>query len=338
MDPILDLEIVRTAEGGYCCDWQGAWARAPVTIHGGPTPATIDFSAPLTRGVRHGIEIPGLPVPWYFAVQTGDCAPLIAGARHFALGGAINFRDLGGYATTSGRRLHWGRLYRSGHLSRLDEAARAEIAALGIRTVCDFRLPEERATENAVLPHAPRLETIGIPAGLNDQHFFHRLFASTDDPALVVAEIETILRVFVVEFADRYRRMFDLLLNAEPGALLFNCSAGKERTGVGMVLLLWALGVPRETVRHDFLLSRRYFPAALELDRVLVKYAVPGKDPAVLRALVQPLLDTPDSYIDTVLTAIDGEILRHGSEAAFFAAAYGLDADARRHLQETYTV
>ena len=39
--------------------------------------------------------------------------------RNVPLQGAINFRDLGGYATNDGRRVRWGRLFRSGHLSNL---------------------------------------------------------------------------------------------------------------------------------------------------------------------------------------------------------------------------
>jgi protein-tyrosine phosphatase len=339
MDKALAIEIVRTATASYRISWQSVFANTPLTLYGGSTPTSIDYANPLARGVRHAIELPGLPVPWFFALQPAGERPLVVGARHLALEGAINLRDIGGYATAEGRRVRWGCVYRSGHLSGLSDAARDEVAALNIHTVCDFRLPEEREAENAVLPNSPRLETVGIPPGLNDRHFFHRLFASTDDPSQVVEEIHLLLRAFVENFAAHYQRMFEVLLSADEGGILLNCSAGKERTGVGVVLFLMALGVPRATIRQDFLLSRRYFPIAAEIPRVLRKYAVPDKDPATLQALIMPLLETRESYIDTVLAAIDLEVAKDGgSVAAFLARQYGIEAPQLATLRDKFTM
>jgi len=55
-------------------------------------------------------------------------------------------------------------------------------------------------------------------------------------------------------FHDQYRRVFAELL-AGHAPLAFNCAAGKDRTGVAAALLLTALGVPRETVIADYLLT-----------------------------------------------------------------------------------
>lgn len=122
-------------------------------------------------------------------------------------------------------------------------------------------------------------------------------------------------------------------------AQLLNCSAGKDRTGIGTVLLLMALGVPRTTIRHDFLLSGRYFPTATEVDRLLLKYAVPGKDPALLHALLLPLLETPVAYLDTVFAAIDDIRDRYGStDEAFLGGHYGLDPAQLAALRDRYTI
>jgi protein-tyrosine phosphatase len=64
--------------------------------------------------------------------------------RLVPLEGAYNFRDLGGYGTTDGRRVRWSRVYRSDHLNGLTDSDRAVIAAIGLRAVVDFRLPFER--------------------------------------------------------------------------------------------------------------------------------------------------------------------------------------------------
>jgi protein-tyrosine phosphatase len=66
--------------------------------------------------------------------------------RHFNLIGASNFRDLGGYAGKDGRRLRWGRLFRSNHLGHLTEADIAVVRRLGVKSAFDFRGTQERAS------------------------------------------------------------------------------------------------------------------------------------------------------------------------------------------------
>ena len=47
-----------------------------------------------------------------------------------------------------------------------------------------------------------------------------------------------------------------------------NCSAGKERTGVGVALLMLALRPPK----RRFFIVQAYFPYEKELDRIYEKY------------------------------------------------------------------
>lgn len=337
MDHACALQIVRQADGITTLSWPATLGIGPATVFHGPDLASIDFSKPAAVAATE-CHIANAPLTSHFALRFADGHQVHGATRHFALDGATNLRDAGGYATQEGRRVRWGRIFRSGHLSSLSPAARADFAKLGIRTVCDFRLASERAGEQAEIPGQPRLETLGVPPGKSDQHFFHRLFEETDDPARVAHEIEAVLRLYVLDFTAQYRLMFDVLLDAGDSPVLLNCSAGKERTGVGVALLLLALGVPAASARHEFLLSGRYFPAARELPRVLRKYAVPSKDDAALTPLVMPLLQTPTGYADAVFGALDSAIREHGSEARFFEVTYGLNAPRRAALQEKFTL
>ena len=57
----------------------------------------------------------------------------------------------------------------------------------------------------------------------------------------------------------QYRHFFDLVLeNAEAGATLFHCTAGKDRTGFGAFLLLSLLEVDQSTIKQDYLATNRY--------------------------------------------------------------------------------
>lgn len=335
MDPVTAIEVARDARGDYRLDWTEAFGAAAASVRVALTPEAL-AGAPRAGVGEGGLVIPARDAArrHYFRVEPAGADPVVVAERGVAFAGGVNFRDLGGYGTADGRHLRWGRLFRSGHMAGFTAEDKTRFAALDIRTVCDFRLAEERASENAELPGEPAMHTIGIPPGIGDRYFFHRLFASAESVEPILDALHDMLRSLVREAAPNYGRLFEVLLAAPAGALLMNCSAGKERTGVGSALVLAALGVPRETITYDFMLSGTYFPAAAEVPRVLEKYAV-GHRGELGRALIMPLLETRVSYLDAAFAAIDEDF---GSVDAFLAHHYGLGGAERARLRDIYTV
>ena len=333
IDCICAIEIEPTALGAYRLRWDEAFTSTPVDIYAGTTPDTIALGDPVVTAADSGVAVRVSGPRPYFLLRAHAGGEVIAAQRNVPLAGSINFRDLGGYANADGRRVRWGRLFRSGHMANLTAQAKTDLSALGIQTVCDFRMAEERETEVAALPNDPRIEILGIPPGIGDRFFFHRLFDSTDDPAKVVEAMHDMLRALVVTAAPRYARLFELLLERPSGAVLINCSAGKERTGLASVLLLSALGVPRATIAYDFMLSQRYFPAESEIPRVLQKYAVRATGDTA-RNLIAPLLETRASYLQSAFAAID-EL--YGSTAGMLQQLYGLGSRECARLREYFT-
>lgn len=333
------LHAIRVeAEGdGLRIEWDAAYTGGPVDVHAARTPDAFDPARPLVRAARGCARLPAdcANPRHYFRLVPADAEPIIVARRDVPLDGCVNFRDLGGYRAADGRRVRWGRLFRSGHMANLSEAGKFGFARLDIRAVCDFRLAEERATENADLPGAPPVATIGIPPGVGDREYFHRVFASTDDPRVVLEAVHETMRSIVRDAGARYAKMFEVLLEREEGAVLLNCSAGKERTGIGSALVLEALGVPRDTILADFMLSRRYFPATSEIPRVREKYAVRARDDAQATALIMPLLETHESYLAAAFAAMDAH--GHGGES-FLAGVCGVGPAEIRRLRELYTV
>lgn len=181
----------------------------------------------------------------------------VAKQRLLPLQGGQNFRDLGGYRTRDGRHVRWGLLYRSGSMHFLTPADYAYLEHLGIRTVCDFRDSRERAAEPALWP-AGKMPTMfaddyRMDAGSPAQAAAALITTGEQARAMLAGRYPGILK----QFNSQYRRMFgELLAGRVP--LAFNCSAGKDRTGVAAALLLTALGVPRETVIQDYLLTNKY--------------------------------------------------------------------------------
>ena len=75
-------------------------------------------------------------------MRTADGGGQRVAVRLLPLEGGRNFRDLGGYPTLDGRRVRWGRVFRSGMMANLTDADYDYLSALGIRVVCDFRSNE----------------------------------------------------------------------------------------------------------------------------------------------------------------------------------------------------
>lgn len=83
----------------------------------------------------------------YFKIVPQAGEPVITAVRLLPLEGGRNFRDLGGYETADGQTVKWGVAFRSGVMNGLTDADYDYLSDLGIKTVCDFREGDERASE-----------------------------------------------------------------------------------------------------------------------------------------------------------------------------------------------
>ena len=334
-DLIDFIEVETTGRGVVAIRWQPEFTTAPVTVTLGRSDDTIDRSSPVVADASSYCVVSGLEpgARYYFRLDGSDGRHAIVAERGVPIEGAVNFRDLGGYATDDGRRVRWGRLFRSGHLSKLTDTGLADFTRLGVEIVCDFRLVTERANEDMQLPDGIELDAIEIPPAVKDPRYLHRVFAEAHGPDAVADAMHEIMLSIVRDSADRYRRLFEVLLAPEARNILLNCSAGKERTGIGTALVLTALGVPRETIYHEYMLSRIYFPVAEEIPRAFTKYEIERVGDEAVR-IVMPLLETRRSYLEVAFDYIDRE---YGDGIAFLRARCGLGRPDIAALRERYT-
>jgi protein-tyrosine phosphatase len=175
--------------------------------------------------------------------------------RQVELAGQNNFRDLGGYRTSDGRRVKWRHLYRSGELSELSDDDVEKLAELGIRTVVDLRGEAEVEQKGPDrLPPGASLTSIAIEPGD---------LSPVLGPAFVTGDFsvvpEDLLLQINREYIRGWRHKLASLLHvaADPAncPLVFHCTQGKDRAGINAAILLSALGVPWGTVVEDYLLS-----------------------------------------------------------------------------------
>jgi protein-tyrosine phosphatase len=328
------IEVQETSPGDYQIDWETEFKQRPVSVYSDLTPK---FPGGLLLGegqIKNG-RYAGLPTQrrHYFHIEDQQGLRRLAAQRNIPLSGAVNFRDLGGYLTNGGQVTKWGTLFRSGHMSRLTSEDQTYLAQLDIRTVCDFRREIEIQSEASLLPGSPTTHNVQITPGARDANHIQQLFAGTDKPEDVVAAMLEIMRILITDAAPQYKKLFELLLEHDDGTFLMNCSAGKERTGVGVALLLMALGVPRETIQYDFMLSGKYYPIESEIPRVFEKYEV-GLRGEAGRRLVMPLLEARQAYIQVVFDEIDKNF---ASDEAFIRDTFMLGDVELSHLRAKFT-
>lgn len=242
-----------------------------------------------------------------------------------------NFRDIGGYATTSGRHVKWGMIYRSGATPLLTDKDVATIRSLGLVDMIDLRSSEERVL-------APTRLT-GIRYSAIDYSMTSMMPGGAVSGPDAMIDLYRTMPAFL---APHLRIVFDDLLSRK-GPILYHCSAGQDRTGVTTAIILSALGVPRETIIADYHLSTQFRRPRFEMPAISPELAatnpvarmfagyqkVPGaQQPAPLRT------SEGRAFLEGALAGIDA---RWGSVDGFLMTEIGLTRSQIRLLRQTYT-
>ena len=241
--------------------------------------------------------------------------------RRPSIDGESNFRDLGGYEAADGRRVRWGAVYRSGGLSRLTDAGVEDLAGLSLKVVCDFRSDEEREVYPSRLPadDPPAVAHLGIRPKEGAQ-MRDLVLSGKAKPEDVAAAYRSIYRAYVLDHAAQYADLFRYLGDAGSFPLVFHCAAGKDRTGVAAALILTALGVPRETILADYLLTNDVW-----------RYRGGGGVDTVPQELRETFVAARRDYLEAALGAVH-EV--HGTVDAYLRDALGVSESARGRLRD----
>jgi protein-tyrosine phosphatase len=253
-----------------------------------------------------------------------------------ALAGAPNFRPVAPLPAAGGRRLRPRRVFRSDALHRLTEDDLSTLARLGIGTVLDLRRDDERASMPTRWPDATPRETltfdvmpdlqavraggwrVQLGAADFDADGAHRWMVET------YARMPGALGGAVREAA---RRLAGAAPTA-PAALLVHCTAGKDRTGFVVAMLLAALRVPRDAIVDDYLESGRRTPPEALARRLLAMSAM--RPTARELGAIETIASVRPEFLDTALRAAERE---HGSLDGYLDAC-GVDGALRGALAD----
>lgn len=258
-------------------------------------------------------------------------------SRLLEFDGLPNIRDLGGMPAINGKRIREGKLVRSGHLAGLSEEDRRKLREM-TALIVDLRTDEERSEK----PDAaiPGVASVHIPifdhqvAGITRERSADReaFAAFLSAPEAAERYMNEIYRAFV--FNDyslaQYERFIRLLLERRNGAVLWHCTAGKDRAGVASVIVEELLGVPREAVREDYLQTNRCLEGEVgELTALLVQ---PSGE-AAAKASVRALLLAKEAYLDTFYRAVEE---RFGGFDTYLADGLHLSQEDIGRIRENY--
>ena len=167
--------------------------------------------------------------------------------RHIVLSGAYNIRDLGGYRRKDGGTTRHERVFRADSPHRLEPEDIDTLLGSGLRTVIDLRAPHETKSAPSALGELDAIDYLHLPLydALAPGHMHQGTSAAEDPlPAFYARTLDT--------RGPQIAEVMQAIAEADPGVVLFHCTAGKDRTGLISALLLGNAGVEDEDIVADY--------------------------------------------------------------------------------------
>jgi protein-tyrosine phosphatase len=176
----------------------------------------------------------------------------------------LNARDLGGYPTRDGAQTRWRSLLRSDDLSQLTPEGLQALAEYGVETVVDLRWAEEIALmPNPIATHGEQIRYEHVSLLADTPARWRELSQNCE---------KEMWKCLVLERArSELKEVLGLIAAAPPGALLFHCVAGKDRTGIIAAVLLATADVQPDSIAFDYaastdMLSNAYLQRYVDTD------------------------------------------------------------------------
>jgi protein-tyrosine phosphatase len=283
---------------------------------------------------------------WSFFLSTSLAQA--AGTDHqrvIHLKGSQNTRDIGGYVTEGGRQVRWGSIFRSDNLSRLKPEDFEKLEAMGLKTVIDLRTSKEVESAPTVWQGENAPQIFNYPVGESDG-----VWLRNQSQLLRKGRFrrQTMIDHFVSGYQavpavgrDSYQNLMRLVLDESNWPLLIHCTAGKDRTGIAVAMILEVLGVNRKTIMDDYLLTNEVARTQQQAEKLAAQQAK-GRSTtgSYMNTLRQPGADDYFPLVGVTPEMLsgfyDGVEKEFGSMEAYFVLL-GVDKTAGQALAQKLT-
>jgi len=280
------------------------------------------------------LMLPQMRTPVGSLVQRGK--GVVTAERVLPLEGHYNMRDLGGMCGAGGRRIKWGQVYRHGGLDKLTAKDITYLESLGVKTNIDFRSAAEIDHAPQKLPLPASFARVPVPID-GTAGFFPKLAAAMKTGDLTTFIDDNFLQRTMANLAAEEDAAFAALLAAVADdtarPLSFQCTAGKDRTGWGAAVILAALGVSREDIVTDYLLTNELLVKHGEVEKVLPRLqglAAKCGHPDIDMGPVIRILHVAPDCLQAAFTEVEQ---RHGGMLQYLENSLGMDSARCRSLQ-----
>lgn len=245
---------------------------------------------------------------------------------------ALNFRDLGGLKCEDGRSVRHGFFYRGAGLAYFNEDELKEFEKLHVKTIMDLRskaesetLPDPEISGTEYIQHSGMYvkgaENIDwSPAGMR------KIGKEAAD------QLDQISAYYHnIAFGNKAFQIMMGQIKQGKLPIYFHCATGKDRTGVGAMIILLALGVKKEEIRKDYLLSNVFRKKIV--DEKLAKEGRKIIEHPELADLITLMDGVLNRTFDTVMDCI---LERYASYESYLQEEFDLDEKELKRLRDLY--
>ena len=260
-------------------------------------------------------------------------------SRKLEFNGLSNLRDLGGMKGADGRIVRPGRLYRSEHLYSADGEDLKKLEGM-LSAVFDFRSDQERIEKPD--PAIPGVENIHLPivenlaAGISrDKQSQDRIFLMlAKDPEESRDYMCRMYRNFVMNdfCVSQYRSFVRHLMKERERAVLWHCTAGKDRAGFASVIVEEMLGIDREAILQDYLETNVCLKQDILKLLQMAENMLGGLDDNA-KAALEYVFGAHEAFFNAVLGAVEE---RYGNFGGFIENGLGVTKGELQRFRDLY--
>ncbi len=249
-----------------------------------------------------------------------------------------NVRDLGGMKAADGMVIEDNCFIRSGHLESLSERDKEKLRNI-VGLVIDFRTDGERTEKPDIeidgisYVHLPVVEN--LTAGITrEAEADENIFATW---ALKPKEAKKYMCDMYKAFADdnaarRFSEFIRIILKKSDKAVLWHCTAGKDRAGIASAIVEEILGVPREDIITDYLSTNKHLEKDIAFLTDFVKKQI-GTESEMADEALRYLFGAHEDYIGSFYGAVEE---KYGSFDDYLSEGLGLTGKDIINMRAAY--